>query len=119
MVSTTVALGLTAGTLVVFTGLGLWYSRGRVETIDDFLTARNTASSGMVTATLIASSMGGWILFSPAEAGAAFGGLSAVLGYAIGSALPLIVYTRVGPRVRRLLPRGHSLTEYVFDRYGR
>lgn len=118
MVTTTVALGLTIITLAVFTAIGLWYSRGRIESVEDFITARNTAGGGMTAATLIASSMGAWILFSPAEAGAAFGGLAAVIGYAIGSALPLLVYTRVGPRVRELIPRGHSLTEYVYARYG-
>lgn len=34
--------------------------------------------------------MGAWILFGPAEAGAAFGGLAAVAGYAAGSALALL-----------------------------
>ncbi|MDY6818185.1 MAG: sodium:proline symporter [Halobacteriales archaeon] len=118
MVTTMTALGVTVITLLVFTALGVWYSRGRVETIEDFLTARNTTGSGMTTATLIASGMGAWILFSPAEAGAAFGGLPAVVGYALGSAVPLWLFISVGTRIRDLIPEGHSLTEYVFARYG-
>ena len=119
MVNTTTALALTVGTLVVFVGLGTWYSRGRVESIEDLITARGTAGSGTLTATLIASSMGAWILLSPAQAGAAFGGLTAVVGYAAGSALALAAYALVGPRIRQLIPEGHSLTEYALARYGR
>jgi hypothetical protein len=62
MVGTALALGATIITLAVFPVLGLWYSRGRVTSIEDFITARNSASEGMTTATLIASGMGAWIL---------------------------------------------------------
>jgi SSS family solute:Na+ symporter len=119
MVTTTTALALTVVTLIAFAGLGTWYSRGRVASIEDFITARGTAGNGMLTATLIASSMGAWILLSPAQAGAAFGGLTAVIGYAAGSALALVAYAVVGPRIRRLIPEGHSLTEYTLARYGK
>jgi solute:Na+ symporter, SSS family len=118
VVTTALALGTTIGTLAVFSALGLWYSRGRITSIEDFITARNSTSGGMTTATLIASGMGAWILLSPAEAGAASGGLPAVIGYALGSAVPLLLFISVGTRVRALIPEGHSLTEYVLVRYG-
>jgi len=118
MVSTTIGLGLTIATLAVFTVAGLWYSRGRVGSVEDLLTARNSTGTGMTTATLIASTMGAWILFSPAEAGAAFGGVTAVFGYAIGSAVPLLLFVPVGKRIRELMPTGHSLTEFVLVRFG-
>ncbi|RDI73075.1 sodium:solute symporter family transporter [Halopelagius longus] len=120
MVSTTVALGLTVLTLSAFTALGFWYSRGRgrVRSVEDFLTARNSVGSRSMTATLVASVMGVWILLSPAEAGAAFGGVTAVAGYAVGEAIPMLAYARLGPRIRELLPEGHSLTEYALVRYG-
>ncbi|WP_435196240.1 sodium:solute symporter family transporter [Natronomonas sp. EA1] len=119
MVTTTTALAATVLTLAAFAALGVAYSRGRVGDIESFLTARDTAGAGTLTATLIASSMGAWILFAPAEAGAAFGGLAAVLGYALGSAIPLLAYAHLGPRIRQLIPEGHSLTEYARARYGR
>ena len=118
MVSTAVGLGLTILTLAVFTVAGLLYSRGRVNSVEDLLTARNSTGTGMTTATLIASTMGAWILFSPAEAGAAFGGITAILGYAIGSAIPLLLFIPVGKRIRELMPAGHSLTEFVLVRFG-
>ncbi|WP_246982635.1 sodium:solute symporter family transporter [Halorientalis marina] len=119
MVESRLALGATVVVLGAFSAIGLWYSAGRVRSIEDFISARGTAGGGTLTATLIASSMGAWILFSPAEAGAAFGGITAVFGYAAGSALPLLAYVVVGPRIREYLPDGHSLTEYAYARYGR
>jgi Na+/proline symporter len=62
--------------------------------------------------------MGAWILFSPPEAGAAFGGVTAVVGYAAGSALSLAAYAVVGPRIRALLPAGHGITEFARARFG-
>ncbi|MDX1610769.1 MAG: sodium:proline symporter [Candidatus Thermoplasmatota archaeon] len=118
MVSQGLALGITVATLALFTWLGIRYARGRITSTDEYLTARNSTKAGMTTATLIASSMGAWILFSPAETAAAFGGLAALLGYAFGSALPLIVFAWMGPRVRELMPKGRSLTEFAQARFG-
>jgi Na+/proline symporter len=119
MVTTPIAIGTTLLTVVVVATLGTWYTRGRVDSVEDFVTARHSADSGTLTATVIASSMGAWILFSPAEAGAAFGGVTAVVGYALGSAVPLLGYAKLGPRIRHLMPDGHALTEYAYVRYGR
>ena len=117
MVSSTVALGLIVATLAAFTGLGLWSSRGAVGSVEDLLTARNTAGSGRMTATLVASVMGVWILLAAPEAGASFG-IAAVAGYAVGEAVPMLVYAKIGPRIRDVVPDGHSLTEYAHARYG-
>jgi SSS family solute:Na+ symporter len=118
MVTATTLVGVVVVVLVGFAALGAWYARGRIETIEDYITARNSTGGGTLTATIVASSMGAWILFSPAEAGAAFGGVTAVAGYAAGSALALAAFAVVGPRIRDLLPEGHSLTEYAYARYG-
>ncbi|WP_336336997.1 sodium:solute symporter family transporter [Haloarcula brevis] len=118
MVSSTVALGLTAATVLVFTGVGLLAARGRIDSVESYISARDSAGSGTLAATVIASMMGVWILLSPAEAGAAFGGLPAVLGYAIGSAIPLALFVPVGARIREVMPAGHSLTEFAYARFG-
>lgn len=117
MVSAPVALGLTVLTVVGFAGLGVWYSRGRVGTVEDLITARDSVGEGRTTATLVASVMGVWILFAAPEAGAGFG-IAAVVGYAVGEAAPMLAYAKIGPRIRELLPNGHSLTEYARARYG-
>ncbi|MDS0300384.1 sodium:proline symporter [Halogeometricum sp. S1BR25-6] len=117
MVSSTVALGLTVVTLSVFAGLGLWVSRGRVDSVEDFITARGAADEGRLSATLVASVMGVWILLSAPEAGALYG-IAAAVGYGLGEAAPMLAYSRLGPQIRELIPEGHSLTEYAYARYG-
>ena len=93
MVSTAVVLGLTVVTLAGLSTLGLWFSRGSVDSVEDLLTARNSAHSGRMTATLVASVMGVWILLSAPEAGASFG-IAAVIGYTIGEAVPMLAMVR-------------------------
>jgi len=117
MVGTSLALGLTVCTLVAVATFGIWHTRRDDGSTDDFLTARNSVGRRRTTATLVASVMGVWILLSAPEAGAGFG-IAAVVGYGIGEAVPMLAYSKVGPRVRELLPEGHSLTEYAAARYG-
>ncbi|QHS15868.1 sodium:proline symporter [haloarchaeon 3A1-DGR] len=118
MVTAVTALGLAVVTLVVFTVVGIRLSRGRVRSVEDLIAARDSAGSGRTAATLVASVMGVWILLSAPEAGALFG-IAAVAGYAVGESLPMLVYSRIGPRIREVIPEGHALTEYVLVRYGR
>src|SRR6056297_1957446 len=118
MVASAVVLGLTAASVLVFTGVGLLAARGRIDSVEAYISARDSAGSGTLAATVIASMMGVWILLSPAEAGAAFGGLPAVLGYAIGSAIPVLLFIPVGARIREVMPAGHSLTEFAYARFG-
>ena len=105
-------------TMAVFAGAGIAYSRSRTITLEQYLTARHTTGAVSTTATLVASIMGAWILFSPAEA-ATWAGLVALVGYGIGQAAPIFAFAALGPRMRRLMPEGHSLGEYVWFRYGR
>lgn len=117
MVSSTAAIALVAVTAVAMAAIGLRYTHGG-DSVEEFITARGSVGTPMLVATLLASNMGAWILFSPAEAGAAFGGIAAVAGYALGSAVASLAYVLVGPRIYRLIPRGHTLTEYAYVRYG-
>ena len=114
--------GLTIGVAViaaaVFVSAGVWYVRRLRLTVEDYIVARNTAGPGIATATLVASVIGAWVLFSPGETGT-WAGLVALIGYGIGQAAPLVAFVFVGPRMRRLMPEGHSLTEFVYYRYGR
>lgn len=115
MFFTTVA-ALTAA-LLVFTWLGL---RARLADggLDDFITARNTQGARALGLSFLASGMGGWILFAPPEVGALVGPV-ALAGYAIGAALPFIVFAFCGPAIRRFLPEGRSIGEFAQACYGR
>ena len=118
MAEAAVVLGLTVLTVVLVTVIGLFVSRGRVRSVEDYIAARDSIGSGTLSASVVASMMGAWILFSPAEAGAVFGGIPAILGYAVGSAIPLLLFIPIGRRIRTLIPAGHSLTEYAYARFG-
>jgi Na+/proline symporter len=97
---------------------GVIYSRGRPISLEDYISSRGTLGSMMAAVTLVASGMGAWILFGPAEA-ATWGGILAVAGYSLGAAAPFLALIVLGRRLRRLIPQGHTLTEFVWHRYGR
>ena len=113
-----VALIVMLSISVVFVVMGVLYVRRRALNVEDYIVSRNSAGSVVATATLVASVMGAWILFSPAETGT-WAGMVALIGYGLGQAAPLLAFIFLGPKMRRLMPDGHSLTEYVWYRYGR
>jgi len=108
--------------LVLFAGgfalASILYTRRDQGTLEDYVVARNSQGGIATILTLMASTLGAWILFSPAQA-ATWGGLSAVIGYAIGSMSPRLLMIPLGRRMRQLIPRGHTLTEFLMARYGR
>lgn len=91
---------------------------GKTVDLEEYTVSRNQIGGPMALATVTASALGAWILFSPAEAGSTFGGVSAILGYCVGSAAAVFVFFFVGPRLRQIMPWGHSLNEYVRYRFG-
>lgn len=105
-----------AAALILFTWLGL---RARLAHggLDDFVTARNSQGSRALGLSFLASGMGGWILFAPPEIGALVGPV-ALAGYAVGAALPFIVFGLCGPAIRRYLPEGRSIGEFAQACYG-
>lgn len=113
--SATLWLFLFAGGFAV---AGVLYARRSNDTLEDYIVARNTQSTTATILTLLASSMGAWILFAPAQA-ATWGGLAAIIGYAAGSMAPRLAMIPLGRRMRELIPEGHTLSEYVMVRYGR
>ena len=70
-----------------------------------------------LTASLTASALGAWILFGPASA-ATWGGLGAVIGYALGTAAPMLFLYNFGPKIRKEFPNGLTLTEFIKKRFG-
>ena len=105
-------------TMLGFAALGIAYTQRHRPTVEEYISARGSTGSITSTATIVASIMGAWILFSPAEA-ATWAGLIAVIGYGVGQAAPIFAFVVLGPRMRRLMPQGHSLSEFVWFRYGK
>ena len=113
----TTALAVTLITVAVFTLLGLLQASRHTITLEDYMVSRNQVGTGMALSTIVASAMGAWILFSPPEVGAT-SGLAGIVGYCIGQAAPAAIFAFLGPRIRFLMPHGHSLNEYVLHRFG-
>ncbi len=111
------AVVITIVTAGVFLALGVWYVGRRRISVEDYIVSRNTAGTGLATATLVAGALGAWILFAPAETGT-WAGIAGLIGYGVGSMLPLVAFVLLGARMRRLMPHGHSITEYAWHRFG-
>ena len=116
-------LGITAIAVILitaasFTLLGLLQASRHTISLEDYLVSRNRIGTGMALATIVASAMGAWILFSPPEVGAT-SGIAGIVGYGIGQATPAALFAFMGTRMRFLMPAGHSLNEYVLHRFGR
>ena len=104
-------------TVAAFTLIGLLQASRHTITLEDYMVSRNRIGTRVALATIVASAMGAWIVFSPPEVGAT-SGFAGIIGYCIGQATPSALFAVMGPRIRFLMPRGHSLNEYVLHRFG-
>ena len=103
-------------TSLAFAGIGIFFSREN-NTIKSYLNADRTIKKKSLTASLVASCFGVWILIGPSEA-ATWGGLGAIIGYSFGQAFPFLAIYFFGKRMRKIMPNGNSLTQFVFIRFG-
>ena len=117
MLDTTFGIATVLVVCAVFLILGVIYIGRRRQSVEDYTVSRNHAPVNVGIATLVASMFGTWVLLSPGETGANFGIVSLV-GYALGMAGIPVMFMFVGPRIRQLMPNGHSITEYVKHRFG-
>lgn len=117
MISYSNIITILAVTVLTFTGIGVLYTRGKIQTMDDFLTARGSSGSKMLSATFLASFLGVFILFTPPEAGS-IGGLTTIIGYAAGVGSLYVAFLVLSPKIRGYLPEGSTLNDFVLKRYG-
>src|SRR5690606_25340042 len=118
MLSSTAAIVWLVVFAALFSLAGLFSARRRLHSLEDYTVARHSQGTFGTMLTLLATSLGAWILFAPAQA-ATWGGLAAVTGYAIGAMSPRLIMIPLGKRLRALAPGGHTLTEFVVLRFGR
>ncbi|CAN5499746.1 hypothetical protein BH23ACT9_BH23ACT9_32560 [soil metagenome] len=116
MIDASVGVLIVLVTLVAIVAVGL--SAGRDTDVETYTSARNSQGPVSLGLSFLAAGMGAWILFAPPEVGAGVG-LVAVFGYAIGAALPVLLFALLGRRIRVAVPTGHSLGEFARLRYGR
>ena len=101
---------------ISFMIFGLFFSKNH-SSISIYLNAGRSITSGSLTASIVASCFGVWILIGPSEA-ATWGGMGAVIGYALGQSCPYLAMSILGKKLRVLMPKGNSLTQFIFARYG-
>ena len=111
---TTLIITLAVGAF--FIGLG-YINLKKISDNKSHIVGERNEGIFSLTTSLSASALGAWILFGPASA-ATWGGIGAVIGYALGTAAPMLFLLNFGPKIRREFPNGMSLTEFVKRRFG-
>ena len=113
--STSLALVFTISLIFVF--LGIFHSK-KFRGINNYLTANRNIGLFPLTTSLVASALGAWILFGPVAA-ATWGGVGAVIGYALGTAFPMIFLIYFGKKIRKEFPKGSSLVEFMRKKFSK
>ena len=116
-ISQSTSLSLVIIISLIFTVLGLYHSK-KFKGINNYLTANRDVGLFSLTTSLVASALGAWILFGPAAA-ATWGGIGAVIGYALGTAFPMIFLIFLGKKIRTEFPKGSSLIEFMRKKFGK
>ena len=101
----------------LFAVVGIIYSK-KYQGIENYLTANRNIGVTSLTTSLIASALGAWILFGPASA-ATWGGIGSVIGYSLGTAFPMIALIFLGTKIRKVFPKGKTLTEFIQKKFGK
>ncbi len=99
-----------------FVGLGYLNSK-KIQNKSNYIIGNKDENTFSLTTSLSASALGAWVLFGPASA-ATWGGIGAVIGYAFGTATPMLLLYNFGPKIRKEFSKGLSLTEFIKKRFG-
>ena len=115
---TSIQTSLTTVVIVglFFIGLGYLNSKKIIDN-KNYIVGDRSENTFSLTASLTASALGAWIVFGPASA-ATWGGIGAVIGYALGTAAPMLFLYNFGPKIRKEFPKGLTLTEFIKKRFG-
>ncbi len=113
--STSLILLITISLIFVILGL---YNSNKYQGLNNYLTANRNIGVFSLTTSLTASALGAWILFGPSSA-ATWGGIGAVIGYSLGTAFPMFFLIYLGKKIRKELPRGSSLIEFMRKKFGK
>ena len=111
------AVILTLILSIIFLASGIYYSR-KHKGLNNYLIANRSIGVFSLTTSFVSSALGAWILFGPASA-ATWGGIGAVIGYALGTAFPLFILIYLGEKFRKLFPKARTLIEVVRLKFGK
>ncbi len=117
ILSQTSAILLTLVLSIIFLASGIYYSR-KYKGLNNYLIANRNIGIFPLTASFVSSALGAWILFGPASA-ATWGGIGAVIGYALGTAFPLFILITLGSKFRNSFPKAKTLIEVIRLKFGK
>ena len=116
-ISQSTSLSLVIVISLIFAVLGVYHSK-KFQGINNYLTANRDVGLFSLTTSLVASALGAWVLFGPAAA-ATWGGIGSVIGYALGTAFPMIFLIYLGKKIRNEFSKGSSLIEFMRKKFGK
>ena len=111
---TTIAITILIGLFFIWLG---YLNNKKIFNNKNYIVGDRDENTFSLTSSLTASALGAWILFGPPSA-ATWGGIGAVIGYALGTAAPMLFLYNFGPKIRREFPNGLTLTEFIQKRFG-
>ena len=114
-ISQSTALTLIIVISLIFVFIGILHSK-KNQSLNSYLTANRNVGLFSLSTSFVASALGAWILFGPASA-ATWGGIGAVIGYALGTAFPMIFLIFLGKKIRNEFPKGTTLIEFLRKRF--
>tara|TARA_B100001996_G_scaffold105321_1_gene79221 strand:+ start:49 stop:1497 length:1449 start_codon:yes stop_codon:yes gene_type:complete len=117
LINQSTSILITLGVSLSFIFIGFFYSKKHLG-LNNYLLANRSVGVFSLTSSLVASALGAWILFGPASA-ATWGGIGAVIGYALGTAFPLFILIYLGEKFRKNYSKGKTLIEVIRIRYGK
>jgi len=117
ILSQTSAILLTLVLSIIFLASGIYYS-SKYKGLNNYLIANRNIGIFPLTASFVSSALGAWILFGPASA-ATWGGIGAVIGYALGTAFPLLILIKLGSKFRNSFPKAKTLIEVIRLKFGK
>ena len=107
------AVILTLILSIIFLASGIYYSR-KHKGLNNYLIANRSIGVFSLTTSFVSSALGAWILFGPASA-ATWGGIGAVIGYALGTAFPLFILIYLGEKFEKLALEVDEAVEETYD----
>ena len=115
LINQSTSLILLISISLIFTFVGIIHSK-KFKGLNNYLTANRSVGFFSLSTSLVASALGAWILFGPASA-ATWGGIGAVIGYALGTAFPMILLIFLGKEIRSEFSKGSTLIEFLRKRF--
>lgn len=119
MASQTTGYIVIAVLSLLWIGIGLYFARGdRVTSFDDYAVSGRSVGFGLGIGTLLAS----WITANTVLAAPQIAyqlGFLGIFGYMAAGGLGLLLFVPIAHRVKRILPLGYTVSDFIIERYDR